>query len=176
MSEVAGKDSTGSRINSLDQFVEFLKELTAVRRKQLISHYYHLLEADSMPIGGSILSWDEISQMRQQGIRFGSHTHTHAILKCCTDEEIREELTLSKKILEDQIGEEIDLFCYPNARYKLENAALIKESGYKAAFRLHNLPVVRTDSPYFIPRVLINEITCKDEHYFKMKLLNMARR
>lgn len=173
---VSGKEVSASRLNDvLDDFVEQLKELPAVERKRMISDYYVRVGADPKPIEGFILSWDEIFEMSRYGIRFGSHTHTHAILKYCDSEEILHELTLSKQILTDKLNQEIDLFCYPNARYNETDASLLERAGYKVGFRLHNLSLNKSDSRYFIPRILVNEAICENPNYFKMKLLGVSK-
>jgi len=123
----------------------------------------------------SILSWDEIVEMNNYGIRVGSHTRTHAILKYCDDKMTLNELIISKKILEEKLKKPISMFCYPNARYKNTDGHLLEKAGYMYGFRLHNLPLKKNFSRYFIPRILVNEKICEDLSYFKFKLLGIPQ-
>jgi peptidoglycan/xylan/chitin deacetylase (PgdA/CDA1 family) len=163
------------REKALDDFIEHLKELPTITRRQIIADYYARISADTKPICGFTLTWNEVAEMARYGIRFGSHTHTHMILNVCSDEEALHELRLSKEILTAKLGQNVDLFCYPNARYKPTDGALLEKTGYKFGFRLHNLPVDDQCSPYFIPRILVNESLYQNPSYFKLKLLEAPR-
>ena len=80
------------------------------------------------------LSWEEIFEMKENGITFGSHTVTHRDLTKIPLEEIRWELSESKKKLEEKIGEEIRFLSYPFGRYNREIQKIAKDVGYSAAF------------------------------------------
>ncbi len=51
------------------------------------------------------LSWDQIIEMKKWGIEFGSHGMTHRNLTKLSKDEIEHELSESKRILEQKIGE-----------------------------------------------------------------------
>jgi peptidoglycan/xylan/chitin deacetylase (PgdA/CDA1 family) len=60
------------------------------------------------------LTWEQVREMHQSGlVAFGSHTCTHRRLRSLSDEEIWQEITQSKKILEEQLNCPILSFCYP---------------------------------------------------------------
>lgn len=60
------------------------------------------------------LTWDQIKQMHASGlVAFGSHTCSHRRLRSLSDEEITQEITQSKQILEENLGAPIYSFCYP---------------------------------------------------------------
>ncbi len=60
-----------------------------------------------------LLTWDEIREMSQAAIDFGSHTQTHPDLTMLPAHRVDEELLGSKKRIEDTIGRPVDLFAYP---------------------------------------------------------------
>jgi peptidoglycan/xylan/chitin deacetylase (PgdA/CDA1 family) len=159
----------------VDCYLEYLKELSLSDRERCIDSYYREIGVDSDPIIGMNLNWEEILQMDRYGIHFGSHTHTHAILQYCDRETSVRELVTSKRILEERLAKPIDMFCYPNARYKDTDAHLLEETGYRYGFRLHNLPLNKDQSMYFIPRIMINERTCLNPNYFKFRLLGIPK-
>jgi peptidoglycan/xylan/chitin deacetylase (PgdA/CDA1 family) len=163
----------GNIYGVIDSYLEMLKELSKTCREALISDYYDAIGVDHEPIHDSVMTWEQIREMADNNISFGSHTHTHAILQYCDEERTLEELRTSKKVLEARLSRSVVMFCYPNARYKQLDAQLMKQAGYKYAFRIHNLAVTKKDLPYFVPRFLTNESLCKNMNYFKLRLLGI---
>ncbi len=72
-------------------------------------------QLDRLPMlnGRSMLSWNEIREMREAGIEFGAHTLTHPHLPHLPPEEIEREMRESKDVIEQRIGSEVDSFAYP---------------------------------------------------------------
>jgi peptidoglycan/xylan/chitin deacetylase (PgdA/CDA1 family) len=80
------------------------------------------------------LTWDQVRVMNNSGMTIGGHTKTHPYLPDITDPIVlRDEITASKKVIEDQIGQKIDLFAYPYGHYRDDIIDIVKESGYAAA-------------------------------------------
>ena len=60
------------------------------------------------------LTWNQVREMHQSGlVAFGSHTCTHRRLRDLPDDEIWQEITQSKQILEEKLGAPVVSFCYP---------------------------------------------------------------
>ncbi len=79
------------------------------------------------------LTWEQIREMAQNGIRFGSHTVSHESLTRLTQEEVRYELTHSKVRLEAELGGTVNGFCYPYGTFRDKNGrieARVAEAGY----------------------------------------------
>src|ERR1700739_3609910 len=49
----------------------------------------------------SVMTWDKLRELRRSGHSVGSHTHTHPMLTGCSNATLRNELSVSKRILED---------------------------------------------------------------------------
>jgi len=83
------------------------------------------------------LEWDKISEMINiSKVNIGSHTHKHLLLANYDNEVIKNELSLSKKIIERETGVKTRLFCYPNGAigdFNEKTQLAIKESGYSCA-------------------------------------------
>ena len=85
----------------------------------------------------SFLSWDNIKEMSKNNlISFGSHGCTHAALTSLKKNDIEYELIFSKNEIESKIGKKIDLLAYPYGMVNSEIVKMVKDSGYKAAFRV----------------------------------------
>lgn len=80
------------------------------------------------------LTWAQTKEMADSGLmEIGSHTHTHTITTLHDAKGLREELALSKSIVEKNVGHPCDLFCYPNGDYddySPETGAALKEMGF----------------------------------------------
>jgi peptidoglycan/xylan/chitin deacetylase (PgdA/CDA1 family) len=79
------------------------------------------------------LSWDEVIEMKEWGIEYGSHTLTHRNLTKLSNEEISYELTQSKRILAKKIGE-CNCVSYPFNRVNAQIINAAKDAGYKYGF------------------------------------------
>lgn len=82
------------------------------------------------------VTWDEVREMRKNGIEFGSHTHTHPILSHILNHQKKEEIEKSKQILEEKIQTQVISFSYPNGQkkdYDEESVKLVEDAGYQCA-------------------------------------------
>lgn len=77
--------------------------------------------------GRSMLSWNELRELKQAGLAIGAHTVTHAELPNLSDREIERELRSSKETLEDGIGREVTSFAYPKGRYDSRSRAFASQ-------------------------------------------------
>jgi len=85
---------------------------------------------------GLYLSWDQVVEMSENGITFGSHTLTHPWLTKVTPEEARREIVESKAHLEQRLGRPVRLFAYPGGRacdFNQGIKGIVAESGYSGA-------------------------------------------
>lgn len=65
--------------------------------------------------GKHCLTWDEVRELSRYGVQFGSHTVTHPQLRTLTSASVKEEITTSKKTIEDKLGCSVESFAYPYA-------------------------------------------------------------
>jgi peptidoglycan/xylan/chitin deacetylase (PgdA/CDA1 family) len=121
-----------------------------------------------------VMTWDEIRELKNQGIQFGSHTVSHLQLKGMPLEKLKYELESSKVRLEEQLSESINSFCYPYA-FPEENATFLQtlkeimiETGYRYATGTRIGTLKKGDDPYFIKRIPMN--SCDDIMLFDAKL------
>jgi peptidoglycan/xylan/chitin deacetylase (PgdA/CDA1 family) len=65
----------------------------------------------------TLANWDQIREMDQHNIEFGSHTISHPRLDQIPLEDARVEICNSKTIIEQKLGHAIDLFAFPYGKY-----------------------------------------------------------
>ena len=101
-----------------------------------------------------LLDWDEIRAMSNTGlVRFGSHTRRHTRLREDVDSDVVEdEVTGSRQVLEERLGQPVSLFCYPNGDYSPRAYAAVASSYEGAMSTQRGWNSVPFD-PYVIRRI-----------------------
>jgi len=84
-----------------------------------------------------LLKKHEILGFLEAGWEIGSHTMTHSDLRNRSYDKLIEEITFSKKILEQNLGIDVKYLAYPRGIYSNQVLDLVKKSGYKAAFTIN---------------------------------------
>src|SRR3989338_1674303 len=102
------------------------------------------------------LTWDQIHEMEQHQIDFGSHTVTHPHLPSLSEKEVFWQLSESKKILEENLKKPSQILCYPFGGYTLETQRLTKEVGYTAAVSTSSDAFSPLDDLYALRRIRIS--------------------
>ncbi|HEY6403972.1 MAG TPA: polysaccharide deacetylase family protein [Blastocatellia bacterium] len=101
----------------------------------------------------SSVTWDQAREMDANGVEIGSHTLTHPILTKVGDERLRRELHDSKSQLEEVLGRQVDLFCYPNGDNDERVQNEVERAGYQAAVTVVNGLNQQGDDPLLLRRV-----------------------
>lgn len=81
-----------------------------------------------------MLSWDQVQEMRQRGVTFGSHTVHHPFMKSLPLEDARWQLEQSKRVLEARLGERVRHFCFPHGSYGETVGRMAQAVGYESYF------------------------------------------
>jgi peptidoglycan/xylan/chitin deacetylase (PgdA/CDA1 family) len=80
------------------------------------------------------LAAEDILEMSEYGVEFGSHTLNHKLLHQISDEEAAFEVTESKKAIENLLQKPCRVFAYPAGFYTDTAVEAVKNAGYTAAF------------------------------------------
>lgn len=86
------------------------------------------------------LSWPRILEMRSHGMSFGSHGHQHCYLTHCEETELRRQLTISRDVLRNRLGEEVDLLAVPYGDFNRLVVRCAREAGYASLFTGRSWP------------------------------------
>lgn len=99
----------------------------------------------------SALTLDEVREMQQAGIRFGSHSYAHHDLTRLSEEECERDLRASRELLEDLLATRIRVLAYPRGLHDERVRRAAAQAGFAQAM---SLPERREPiGPYAIPRV-----------------------
>ena len=91
------------------------------------------LVSDIIGTNPNFLNWEQAKEMSQNGISFGSHTRHHAYLPSQSKEQMKDEITGSKHILEEHLGKPVYYFAYPCGGFNEQVKTITALAGYKAA-------------------------------------------
>jgi len=84
----------------------------------------------------------------------GAHTLTHPDLCKISLEGKKEEINGSKKWLEDVLGHEVPMFCYPSGSYNEESIQVVKDSGFLGARTVEFGRIDLSSNAYHMPTTL----------------------
>lgn len=79
------------------------------------------------------LTREQLLELKTGGVTIGSHTVYHAYLPSRGLDQVRRELTDSKRFLEDRLGGPVDFLSYPGGGYTAKVRCLTRDAGYRAA-------------------------------------------
>ncbi len=103
-----------------------------------------------------LMSAERVRQLRAAGVDFGSHSATHLKLAEVDDATIHEEVSRSKRELEDVLGEPVRHFCYPYGSHDLRAVEAVAAAGYECATTCVRAPATTADDPLTLPRKAVS--------------------
>lgn len=85
----------------------------------------------------TLMTWDQLRELRRAGMDVQSHTATHRILQTLSDDELRRELVESKQAIESELDEPVCAIAYPSGRAVGQHTKIgrfVREAGYDLGF------------------------------------------
>jgi peptidoglycan/xylan/chitin deacetylase (PgdA/CDA1 family) len=118
--------------------------------------------------GGESMSWDQLAELRDEGVDIQAHSATHQDLrrpydkiakKKLSPEEYEKwldnELAGSKQIIEQKLGVKVNCFAVPYGFYNEHVKELAIKAGYEAMFTVYGQPVTNRTPLNSVGRYLI---------------------
>jgi len=120
----------------------------------------------------AMMTWDQMREMKENGVLFANHTSTHDYLvrrkKGETADEhlerVQNDIEHAQQRLVDEFGSTPMLFAYPYGEFNTQIAEYLKSAGY-LAFGQHSGAMGLHSNPVALPRFPVNE------HYGDIKSL-----
>jgi peptidoglycan/xylan/chitin deacetylase (PgdA/CDA1 family) len=107
------------------------------------------------------LSWTQVREIREAGMEIGAHTRSHPNLALLTEDQVRRELSESKDMLENCLGESVVSVAYPYGipRRHITNREVNIASGvgFEHGAAILYRRVRATDNPLLIPRLAVTD-------------------
>ncbi len=108
------------------------------------------------------MTWAEGREVCRHGIEIGSHTVSHPDLYALTEQQVEEELAVSKRTIEDNLGEPVRSFAYPFAfpehdeKFTVMLRKLLERNGYQSGVSTIVGTASREHDRFVLPRVPVN--------------------
>ena len=93
----------------------------------------------------------ELRTLSSEGFEIGAHSVSHKLLWGLAAEELAQEVSPCKPMLEDVLGTEVRMFCYPCGRYDANVIRTLKEAGYWGARTVRMLATRLEFNPFEMP-------------------------
>jgi len=149
-----------------DGFKNFIENAYPILKKLKATAYifipvsfigkYNVWDYKKLNVKIPVMNWSDLQFLVKEGFIIGSHTMTHPFLTKIPLKDAKREIEFSKKFLEDNLGIEINTFCYPYGDYNKKIVSLVKNAGYKYAFTTKKGNLNFLENPFEINRVFIS--------------------
>lgn len=109
-----------------------------------------------------MLTWRQIATLDACGVEIGGHTVTHPQLDTLPAAWVRNEVTESKRRLEDVLGHPVSAFAYPHGYSSATVRREVREAGWTSAAAVENAFSSAADDPLRIARLTVRADTPPD--------------
>lgn len=110
--------------------------------------------------GGEAMTWEQLGQMRDEGVDIEAHSATHQDLRKPYDKVskkrlsppeyeqwLQNEIVGSKQLLEQRLGIKVNCFAVPYGFYNQHIKEVCKAAGYEAVFTVYGQPLTYNSPP-----------------------------
>ena len=168
--DVIAQDSEGDLSSVVDTAIELLKLRPAKERSSVIKTLVHLAKDFTSLVQDRVfLNWDEIAEMKEANITFGSHTHSHKALDSLEDAQIRDELDNATQLLRAHIETPSSVFCYPGGYNSELSQKVLAQKGIKYALGVGRETLSET-KPIILGRTGIHQDISSSESLFASRI------
>ena len=110
-----------------------------------------------------MLNWRELAELHDTGIEIGAHTVRHPQLDQLPEKELRDELYISKSVLEDKLGFAVPGLAYPFGYSNRKVREVARELGYTYAYSVDNAVTTDAAEKFTLPRLTVRRTTTMDQ-------------
>jgi len=155
-----------------------LRRMSEESKNKIVDELAHTLKVDFEETKEKdlFLTWEEIKKMSENGMDFGAHTCSHAILTKVPYEQAKNEIIKSKSIIESKINKKVNFFSYPSGTisdFDDKIKEYLKNSGFTAAVStIYGINRLNSETDlYSLKRIDVSSDT--NIYLFKLKLTGM---
>ena len=119
------------------------------------------------------LSWEQIAEMSQQGVTFGGHGAEHYLLSEVPVEEAREDILMSKHVMDVRCKDMVPTFSYPRGYWTSQVVKEVKAAGFRLAFLARGGSVSCEDDRFLLRRINICQAATKSRPMFLARIVGL---
>jgi peptidoglycan-N-acetylglucosamine deacetylase len=101
--------------------------------------------------GRKTLSDNDLRSLRSAGFEIGGHSVSHPKLPKLNSTQIAREVRECKQVLEQALGENVSMFCYPFGRFDARVVREVREAGYRGARTTRMFSLSTEFDPFQMP-------------------------
>lgn len=155
---------------SLEKSILQLKQIDHKDRIGILDSVEEFLQFNpEMLIPSQFLNWQQIKQMQEHKIDFGSHGHSHMQLGRCNATEVTNDVETSLNILKTRLKAPSKIFCYPEGSYSEISQAALAKLPIDAVVS-NKWVKLKVSSPPIIGRIGIHQDISAEMHMFKNRI------
>ena len=109
-----------------------------------------------------MLTWSQLGEVDAAGMEIGAHSHSHAELDQLSRPALHQELSVSKRLLEDRLGREVPALAYPYGYSSARVREAVSAAGYRHAAAVSNVTARPQADLLTLPRLTIRRSTSLD--------------
>jgi len=134
-------DLGGARLQALNRLLEIYKTRPNLDKDLFLREIASATgTGDERPGERIFIDKAELKEMSENGMAVGSHTHSHPLLSHLSPERQLEEVSISKRMLEQDLGIDIQSLAYPVGApdsFNEHTQEALRKAGYRIAFSFH---------------------------------------
>lgn len=112
--------------------------------------------------GKRMMTWSQLADAVQDGAEIGAHTRSHPKLDQLTETQLRDELCVSKSLLEDNLGTAITGVAYPFGYSSPQVRQIARNAGYTYGCSVGNAMTTSTMDSFALTRLTVKRTTTLD--------------
>jgi len=160
----------GLSLHAIDGVIEHAKGLSDSHLQELMADWERAI-GDGPVRSPDLMTWGEARRMADSGlVRFGSHSRRHTRLREGVSlDTMEDEISGSKRVLEQNLGGQVRLFCFPNGDYTPDALSLVRRHYAGAVTTKSGWTHARSDM-HLLPRVGMHQDVSHRPDAFLAKL------
>jgi peptidoglycan/xylan/chitin deacetylase (PgdA/CDA1 family) len=111
----------------------------------------------------SMLTWGQIMEINHYGVEVGAHSHSHPQLDILPLSLARDEIVQCKRLLEDELSQEVLSFAYPHGYHSAAIQRLVQKAGYTSACTVKYEMSTATTDPFALARLQVSSDTSVED-------------
>ncbi|WP_243735096.1 polysaccharide deacetylase family protein [Paenibacillus turpanensis] len=104
----------------------------------------------------NFMNWEQIRELHKAGWDIQAHGMTHPQLPKLSKDKQEHEIKESKRLIEEELGTKVEVFCYPYGQYNKTTLSLLKENGYRYAFTIQQGRTTTEQPALELKRIFVN--------------------
>ncbi len=132
--ELLGGCARDGGVSTAGQLIAVAKTLGVEKRQVLLDELRSLTASRQDYVSSDlIMSWRQLAELADAGHEIGCHSWSHEILPQLDDTRREAEVSGSRRLLEERLGNPVRAFCYPNGDFDEHAVRMVNAAGYTCA-------------------------------------------